>query len=200
MLDSDTRCADGTLAVTITYLEMTERPDLPAVSPLPAGVTLTHVPAPSVRFYRYLYDAVGRDWLWWERRTYSDAKLADVIHDPDVEVHVLARHGEPIGYVELDFRTAGRANINFCGLVPEAVGGGLGKKLLGFAIARAWDRPGLAKLTLDTCTLDHPRALGFYQSFGFRPVCRRDLTIRDPRLQPGWADGPGPLAISSLEV
>jgi hypothetical protein len=31
-------------------------------------------------------------------------------------------------------------------------------------------------MTLDTCTLDHPRALALYQRAGFVPVCREDKT------------------------
>jgi len=32
-----------------------------------------------VHFYRYLYDAVGRDYLWVERRHWNDQALAEML-------------------------------------------------------------------------------------------------------------------------
>ena len=37
-----------------------------------------------------------------------------------------------------------------------------------------WDRDGIQKLTVNTCTLDHPRALAVYQKNGFKPVRREE--------------------------
>ncbi len=61
--------------------------------------------------------------------------------------------------------------------MPEADGGGLGKMLLQTAIAEAWYR-GIDRMTVNTCTLDHPRALGLYQAMGFRPLRTEDRRRR----------------------
>ena len=48
---------------------------------------------PSVAFYRFLYDAVGRAYYWLSRARLSDAELAAIIQDPLDEVHVLYVEG-----------------------------------------------------------------------------------------------------------
>jgi hypothetical protein len=35
----------------------------------------------------------------------------------------------------------------------------------------AWERP-IERMTVNTCSLDHPRALATYQKWGFAPVRR----------------------------
>ncbi len=48
---------------------------------------------PPVHFYRYLYDAVGRDYKWVDRKKLSDAALAEIVQDPRVELYVLYVEG-----------------------------------------------------------------------------------------------------------
>ena len=60
--------------------------------------------------------------------------------------------------------------------MPEAVGQGLGTFLLETAVHTAWEMPGVARLTVDTNSLDHPRALPLYQKAGFTPVRRETVT------------------------
>ncbi len=66
----------------------------------------------------------------------------------------------------LSFR--GLAESHYFGLAPDYTGLGLGAFFLGEAIAIAWDK-GPRRLHVQTCTLDHPRALPLYQRFGFQP-------------------------------
>jgi ribosomal protein S18 acetylase RimI-like enzyme len=65
--------------------------------------------------------------------------------------------------------------------VPEAIGSGLGRFLIGAAIERAFSRP-IQRLWLHTCTLDHPGALAFYMRAGFVPYRRAIEVADDPRL------------------
>lgn len=135
--------------------------------PLPrSGLTVIHAQQPTVTYYRYLYDAVGRDWRWLSRKRLSDAELVKIIHDPRVEVHVLHVNGVPAGFVEFDRRIAGEIEIKQFGLMPEFIGQGLGKWFLQWAIDRAWSySPN--RLWLHTCTCDHPIALPNYLKAGF---------------------------------
>jgi hypothetical protein len=48
------------------------------------------------------------------------------------------------------------------------------------AMARAW-RPGVMRVGVNTCTLDHPSALNFYRAQGFDAVARTIETFADPR-------------------
>lgn len=187
-----------TLPVTVTFLEMTARPATTDPRPtLPDDARLEQVVRPSVRFYRYLYDAVGREWLWWERRLLDDDALAAVVQDPRVVVHVLTVGGEPLGYVELDFRTPETPDLALFGVVPEATGRRFGPAMMARALDIVWSRPETRAFTVNTCTLDHTRALGFYRAMGFVPVRTEDKVIPDPRLRLGWADGPGRLRDAS---
>jgi GNAT superfamily N-acetyltransferase len=122
-----------------------------------------------VPFYRYLYDTVGRDWVWWLRRTVPDAEIASLLARSDISIHVLYRGGEPAGFYELERRGEAGINLAYFGLMPHAIGNGIGRALLRQAIDTAWaERP--RALTVNTCTADHPRALPNYISAGFRPL------------------------------
>ena len=72
--------ADGIqeVAVDVTFLRMDAPPADPP-RPLPPGLRIDHASRCSVPFYRYLYDTVGEPWLWWMRRTASDADLAALV-------------------------------------------------------------------------------------------------------------------------
>jgi GNAT superfamily N-acetyltransferase len=152
--------------VTVTYLEMLSRPER-VVPPPREGLLVLHARRPTVRYYRFLYDAVGGPWQWLSCRKLSDEELAAVLHDPRDEVHVLHVEGVPAGFAELDRRVAGEVELVQFGLMPEFIGQGLGKFFLQWAIDWAWGY-GPRRLWLHTCTLDHPAALPNYLKAGFR--------------------------------
>jgi GNAT superfamily N-acetyltransferase len=172
--------AAGKIEVVVTYLEMTERPKRPTV-PAPIGkLALMRVDAPSVGFFRYLYNTVGEPWFWWERRTMDDDTLRDEISDPKVELYVLYVHGEPGGFVQLDRRVDPDIDIAYFGIFPQVVGRGYGPYLLNWAVDQAWSYEP-RRLTVNTCTLDHPKALATYQRAGFVPFKQTRKPIDDPR-------------------
>src|SRR2546423_6478984 len=81
---------------------------------------------PPVHFYRYLYDAVGREYHWVDRKKLSDSQLKALLSEERIELYVLYVDGCPAGMAELDFRDAAVANIAYFGLIPEYVGRRLG--------------------------------------------------------------------------
>ena len=150
---------------TVTHLKMSE-PRIPTV-PRPAGAfAILRAVAPPVHFYRYLYDQVGADHVWVNRKRLSDAQLAEILGDEDVALYVLYIGGCPAGYGELDFSTPGEATLAYFGLMPDYTGRGFGKFFLAEMIATAWSRE-ITCLKVETCTLDHPAALPLYQRMGF---------------------------------
>ncbi|MBY0329382.1 MAG: GNAT family N-acetyltransferase [Acetobacteraceae bacterium] len=154
------------VAVDVTFLRM-ERPPVGPAPPLPADTRVEHVLHCSTMFYRYLYFTVGRDYIWWLRRTLSEAELAAIVRHPDVSIHVLYRDGEPAGFYELDRRgEVGVINLSYFGLMPHAIGKGLGPAFLRHAIDAGWAE-GPRAMTVNTCTADHPRALPNYLAIGF---------------------------------
>jgi N-acetylglutamate synthase-like GNAT family acetyltransferase len=89
--------------------------------------------------------------------------------------------GSEVGIVELDFRTPGQCLIAFLGLVPELAGKGHGAWLFAQVLALAW-RPGVERVHVHTCTLDHPAALKAYLKAGFTAYKRAFESFPDPRL------------------
>lgn len=174
--------AEGNLDVTVTYLEMTEPPhDAPPHPPAGQRVAVMRAERPPVAFYRFLYDTIGETWLWWERRALDDQALARVVQDDRVEIYVLYVDGVPAGFAELDRRPEPVIDLAYFGIMPSYIGRGFGRYLLGSAIHTAWSY-GPEKLTVNTNTLDHPRALPLYQKVGFTPVRQESRTVADPRL------------------
>ncbi len=165
----------------VTWLEMTERPRKP-VPPLPVGqqAALLAAKAPPAGYFLYLYQAVGAEYEWtdWLARPLADAQA--FVQDPAVSLYTMLLDGWPGGFFVLDGRLDGRrpgvVDLAYFGLVPQAIGRGLGHWLLATAIQAGWDRPGTQRMTVNTNTLDHPRALGLYQKLGFVPVRRERLT------------------------
>jgi GNAT superfamily N-acetyltransferase len=172
------------LTNVVTYVEM--RKPRRATRPWPGPTfRIERLQQPTVRFYRYLYGSVGDGWFWELRKRFTDEELAAIIRHPEVEVHLLTEGGVPAGYGEIDRRVPGEAEITYFGLMPEAVGRGLGLWFLEQITARAWrGRPN--RVWLHTCDLDHPRALDNYLRGGFAIYDRRE----EPALDPAYEDRP----------
>jgi GNAT superfamily N-acetyltransferase len=175
-----TPVAKGEIATIVTSLEMIERPR-PAPLP-PSLLRLVQWKAQSPDKYRALFRRVGGPWLWFSRLVMTDVELTAIIHDSDVSVYaVVDPKGIEVGIVELDFRVADQCKLAFIGLVPELAGQGLGRWLMQNALTLAW-RKDVKRLCVNTCTLDHPSALGFYQKYGFVPYATAIETFADPRI------------------
>ncbi|MEM1430614.1 MAG: GNAT family N-acetyltransferase [Pseudomonadota bacterium] len=165
------------VSYTITWLEMRTRPPYGYPS-APSGkpAALLRAVAPPTWFFLGLYDAVGRDYAWEDMHTEKEQDLAAWLSDDRTALYTLMRDGWPHGFFLLDNRVPEICDLSYFGLVPEAVGTGLGRYLLESAVCMGWDMPGVERMTVNTCTLDHPRALGLYQRVGFEPVRRTDHT------------------------
>jgi GNAT superfamily N-acetyltransferase len=167
------------LKTIVTHLEMHSPPAYP-VEPTPEDALVLHAKPPTISYYRYLYDTVGAEWLWWERRKMSDEALRAIVQDPLVEVHVLHVAGVPAGYAELDRRKRNDVELAYFGLMPEFIGRRLGGWLLRRAVMLAWG-PGPNRVWVHTCDLDHPSALPLYQRAGFQPFKEEIEIVNDPR-------------------
>jgi GNAT superfamily N-acetyltransferase len=167
------------IPMTVTFLEMRAKP--PAFPPAsPKGkIAILRAENPSVHFYRYLYETIGRDYYWVDRVKMDDTTLTAIIRDPQVELYILYVNGCPAGMAELDFRDAHTGLIAYFGLMPEFIGRRLGYFFLYHAVANAWAKP-ITALLVNTCTLDHPRALALYQRMGFKAYSREDRSVELP--------------------
>jgi GNAT superfamily N-acetyltransferase len=183
--------AGDTVRYRVTWLEMDARPAY-GWPRLPVGreALLVRADTPPWWYFLSLYEAVGRDHAWTDQLSVTPEALNAWIQHPDVALYSLMAQGWPQGFFLLDSREDGICDLAYFGLVPEAIGKGMGWWLLQTAILTGWDRPGTRRMTVHTCTLDHPRALGQYQRAGFAPVrteerervLSRDLTFTHPLL------------------
>lgn len=155
----------GWVESNVTHLEMLAPPNRLPVD-LKPGVEVRRAHAPTVSFYRYLYNTIGGDWTWTGRRLTDDDTLASEIRDPNVEINVLWVEGVPAGLMEIDRRSMPEIQLLYFGLIPDFVGKGYGRQALDWAVDRAWQhRP--KRFWVHTCDLDHPNALSVYKKAGF---------------------------------
>jgi GNAT superfamily N-acetyltransferase len=177
----------GHLGSVVTSLEMLA-PPAPA-GPQKSALKLERWAAPVDRDrYRALFRQIGQEWLWQGRLVMDDARLAATLDAPTTEIHVPARRdGVPVGLLELDFAVPGTCELAYFGLVPGMTGHGHGRWLMAHAMRLAWSggtavRPGITRVWVHTCDLDHPAALGFYMAQGFTPFARAIEILPDPRV------------------
>ncbi|MCU0633910.1 MAG: GNAT family N-acetyltransferase [Gemmatimonadaceae bacterium] len=161
------------MLVTRTYLTLDDPAALrPATRPAPAA-TLHLLDPCDTATARLLYHAVGAAWHWRDRDGWSDDRLAEWVARPTVRTYRLdAPDGALLGYAELVRHDDDSCELGYFGLVPDAMGRGLGGAFLTSMVRAAWafDLPGRAPVTrvwLHTCTLDAPQALPNYLARGF---------------------------------
>lgn len=171
--------SDAELAAIVTYLEMRERPIACPIPPSPLRLDRRQNIAPGA--YRTLFRAVGAPWLWFSRLVASDDELAALFAADVALWAVVDVEGTDVGMLELDCREPGECELSFVGLIPALAGRGHGRWLLAEAIDRAW-RPGVTRVHVHSCTLDHPAALAAYRRAGFTPFKRAIERFADPRL------------------
>jgi GNAT superfamily N-acetyltransferase len=165
----------GKIINIATFLDMRVRPPRPHFL-----LDLTRI-TPSVEEYLTFYRKIGAPWLWYSRLTMPREKLEQLLHSPNLHIYFL----EDYGLLELDFTMPNECEteceIAYFGLCETAIGQGLGKKLMDFAIHTAFLQP-ISRLWVHTCTIDHPKALDFYLNAGFIPYKRAIEIDDDPRL------------------
>lgn len=178
--DGYTPLPRGRLAAAVTYLEQ-RTPPAPRPEPAHADLALDRLRGGDLARYRALFRAVGEPWLWFGRTLQSDAELTALLDDDAIEALALVRAGRDIGLLELDARDCAEVELAYFGVVPDAVGRGLGRWLMNRALERAWAH-GPRRVFVHTCSFDHPDALAFYIRSGFVPYARAVEIAADPRL------------------
>ena len=180
-LDGYTDIPEGKVAFVVTFLEMLQAPEQP-LAPSRSDVTLQRWQTPDLDSYRKLFREVGQDWIWFGRLVHDDATLTQLLAEPGRENYLPMIDGKRVGTLELDFANPQEPELAYFGLVPGAIGGGLGRWLMAQALDIVWSRPETKRLWVHTCTGDSPQALLFYQACGFKPYKRAIEVAEDPRL------------------
>lgn len=158
-----------------------ESPDqLAGPAPIPPGYVVRRASC-EPDLYRELYDGVGNEYHWRDRRSWSEQQLRAHLAKPGIGIWVLWQGTLPRGFFELARHDDGSVEIAYFGLMPAGIGQGLGRALLTRAIEEAWSlRPEPSRVWLHTCTLDHPAALANYLARGFRVTGTEQYTVDLP--------------------
>lgn len=184
--------------IIVTYLEMTDPTELrPSRRDCPE-VEIRQVEEPSPEYNRFFYRAIGGDWYWTISLHWTYDQWRAYVTRPGFETWVAYVRGAPAGYFELVPGADGAVDIAHFGLLPAYAGRGIGGYFLTQAVRRAW-ATGAARVTVNTCTLDHPHALANYQARGFRIVRTVERWGALPPEPPGpWAGAARPHPLSAL--
>ena len=174
--------------VVITHLELTPGDFRPKRSDR-TDVAFSHVNPPMPELNRFFYMTVGAQWFWLDRRSWTLAQWTEKVANKDrIETWIMSAAGVPAGYVEIEQKGGGVVEIDYMGLLHSFIGRGLGAHLLTSAIERALGM-GAARVLLNTCNLDHPKARANYEARGFKAV-RTEVKIKElPTATPGPWEG-----------
>lgn len=154
------------VVVDVTFLEMIHPPRFSAQS-LPPGFRIEQEHVPTVALYRWLHTEIGGKHCWWMRRVKSDDELAAILAEPRRSLFLLKENGAVRGFFEFELHPHKTVNLAYFGLVPSMIGRGIGRVFLAQVIEMAWSANTL-RVTVNTCTADHRRALPSYLAIGFR--------------------------------
>ncbi|MGH7699579.1 MAG: GNAT family N-acetyltransferase [Gemmatimonadales bacterium] len=156
------------MEVIRTYLQLTEPGQFRDGSGSFPDLVIERVHDPAAELYRRLYRTVGEAYHWRDRWDWTDAEILAHLAQPAITLHVARRGDADVGWYELRrVPDDGSVEIAYFGLMPGALGRGLGKHLLSCAVRDAWAL-GATRVWLHTCTLDHPHALPNYHARGFQ--------------------------------
>ena len=158
--------------VTTYHLELKRPDDLTPARPARTPYELVRSTIPIPELNRFLYATVGAEWRWYMRLTWTYAQWQEYLARDEVGTWSAYVEGTPAGYFELERQPPGDVEIAYFGLLPQFIGRGMGGAFLTDAVQTAFEfgvgGPSATRVWLHTCTLDHPAALGNYQSRGFR--------------------------------
>jgi GNAT superfamily N-acetyltransferase len=163
---------EGALAVTVTSLEMTSPEQVIRVESIPDSASWKRVDTDKATVSRDFYARVGGPWHWVDRLDWSADEWRAWTDRAEHHLLVCEQHGGLAGYAELEQQTDGQVEIAYFGLLPEAIGRGLGRWWLAEVIREAWQLPGTRRVWVHTCTLDGPAALSTYTGRGLQPFAR----------------------------
>ena len=153
----------------VTFLEMTQSPEFDwPKNPHGLKMRLIRVENPSFEYFMFLYRLVGSDYEWTDMLDLSFDEVTNFLKDQNVLMYSLLREDVALGFFILDNREKTLCDLTYFGLIPEAIGNGLGSYLLKSAVKIGWGIEQLEKMTVNTNTLDHPRALPLYLKVGFK--------------------------------
>lgn len=157
--------------VIVYYLQMDDPAELRAKPPLHDGLSLSRSTDTTGRINRDFYHRVGSVWHWTDRADWSEERWNHYAGNTSLHTLIARESDNPVGYAELE-KVQDEVRIHLFGLLPDAIGRGNGGFFLSEVIRHAWSmQPN--RITVNTCSLDHPAALQNYLNRGMRIIDTR---------------------------
>lgn len=152
--------------VTIYYLEMLSA-DSHQRKPLPVELSVTESRIKQYQVNRMLYQLVGEDWQWNDKSVWTNDNWREYAESNNLRTWIAYNQGSIAGFFELKQIDPQTNELAYFGLARKFIGKGFGGALLSVAVEQAWRWGSPQRVTLNTCTLDHPNALANYKARGF---------------------------------
>jgi GNAT superfamily N-acetyltransferase len=162
-----------------TYLRLPSLDHLRSGEPPSIPVQVRELRPCPVDRARELYRQVGEAYHWTDRLSWSDGEYAQWLSSPAVRIFEALADSEVTGFFELVRADDGDVEIAYFGLLPGALGKGLGRWLLTEAARQAFAWGGKT-VWLHTCTLDAPSALPNYLARGFEIFRTEEYSVDLP--------------------
>src|SRR5207249_7978349 len=119
------------MQATRTYLELTSPGQFKSALGQFPNLVLERVARPTAALYRECYRSVGAAYHWRDRWDWTDQEIRAHLAQPEITLHVARRRAALAGWYELRrVPEDGSVEIAYFGLLPGAIGQGLGKHLL----------------------------------------------------------------------
>ncbi len=170
------------ISVKTTFLEITKQNELQPKINFDDNYTIFiyKIPQINTSFYKFLYKEVGEKWGWSQRLLLNDNELEQIITHQNTFIFVLYIKGIPSGFAEYHRKDNENIELKYFGLIESQMGKGFGKDFLLYTLNEIWKEK-IKRIFLQTCTLDAPTALTFYQKCGFqifdRQICEEYYPI-----------------------
>lgn len=148
------------------YLEMKSQSELVS-KPRLLEIEVVEAEVKNFRFNKSLYRLIGENWNWNDKLSQTDNEWRSYAEADNLRTWVAYIKGSIAGYYELQHQNNGDVELAYFGLAPDFIGKGYGGYLLSHAIQSAWSLPGVSRVWVHTCTLDHPSAFSNYKARGF---------------------------------
>jgi hypothetical protein len=84
----------------------------------PAGLEIHECGSKEFRFNRFLYQFVGENWEWTDKRSWSEEQWKAYVESDTLRTWVAYYKGFPAGYYELQRQEGGDVEIAYFGLAP----------------------------------------------------------------------------------
>lgn len=167
-----------TVQLKVTYMERWLRQEIEDITIAP--YQWKKIENISYKQYIELYREIGRNYIWNYRAGQDRKTVEEILQSSDFLLFLMYQEDKAIAMAECNIESDTDVEIVHFGLIPEFLGQGIGarllQKLLGSLSGMHFQR-----VHLSTCEWDHPKAINFYQSFGFKIYDSKSATFTDYR-------------------